>query len=161
LTDRWSIRASIATSSYQVDNQSTATSLVKDDAKAYNTFSRSMNRSLRDDKNKAFQFDLIGKDLYTGKVKHLVQAGVDYRIADATTTTFAGKLSPLEEKVLLKKADQNSSVIDIIDIHGDWTNDLAEVLYVDSLGNQRKGKKIAYTAGTPVRNYYTSIGFMG
>ncbi|MGJ1348514.1 TonB-dependent siderophore receptor [Sphingobacterium siyangense] len=161
LTDRWSIRASIATSSYQVDNQSSSSSLIKDDAKQYNTFSRSMSKSLRDDKNKTFQFDLIGKDLYTGKVKHLVQAGVDYRIADATTTSFAGKLSPLEKNVLLKKADQNSNVIDIIDIHGDWVNDLSEVVYVDSLGNQRKGKQIAYTAGTPVRSYYSSIGFMG
>ncbi|MFU1858226.1 TonB-dependent receptor domain-containing protein [Sphingobacterium sp. NGMCC 1.201703] len=163
LTDRWSIRASIATSSYQVDNLTTSASLVNDADKKFNTFSRKMSKSLRDDKNKTFQFDLIGKDLYTGKVKHLVQAGVDYRIADATTTSFGTKLSLLDSKIPLSKPDQAAlaaGVIDVIDIHGDWANDLDQVSYVDSLGNKRTGKKVAFEAKTPVRNYYSSIGFM-
>lgn len=160
LTDRWSIRASLAKSSYQVDNQSTSASLVDDKAMQYNTFKRTMNKSLRDDKNTTFQFDLIGKDIYTGKVKHLVQAGVDYRIADATTTSFGTKVSPLEKNVLLTQAQQKQSFIDIVDIYGDWTNDLAQVPYVDSLGVKRVGQKIAYTAKDPVRSYYSSIGFM-
>lgn len=160
LTDRWSIRASIAKSSYQVDNQSTAAGLIADDAKQYNTFTRTMNKSLRDDKNTTFQFDLIGQDLYTGKVKHMVQAGVDYRIADASTTAFGSKFSPLEKNVLLTQAQQKQTYIDIIDVHGDWTNDLTQVGYVDSLGVDRQGYKIAYTPKDPVRSYYSSIGFM-
>ena len=51
----------------------------------YNLRSRAYSGSERDDKNGVFQLDLIGKDLYTGGVKHTFNLGFDYRWTDLTT----------------------------------------------------------------------------
>lgn len=51
----------------------------------YNLRSRTYSGSERDDKNGVFQIDLIGKDLYTGMVKHTFNLGLDYRWTDLTT----------------------------------------------------------------------------
>lgn len=51
----------------------------------YNLRSRAYSGSERDDKNGVFQLDLIGKDLYTGRVKHTFNLGFDYRWTDLTT----------------------------------------------------------------------------
>lgn len=51
----------------------------------YNLRSRAYSGSGRDDKNGVFQIDLIGKDLYTGMVKHTFNLGLDYKWTDLTT----------------------------------------------------------------------------
>lgn len=51
----------------------------------YNLRSRAYSGSERDDKNGVFQLDLIGKDLFTGGVKHTFNLGFDYRWTDLTT----------------------------------------------------------------------------
>jgi len=159
LSDRWSVRASFASSSYQVDNQSSSVGLIKDKESKFNTFNRFVGRNTRDDKNKTFQFDLIGKDLYTGGVKHLVQAGVDYRIADATTTNYTATVSGTD--IAPYDINERKGVgIDQIDVLGDWTNDLSAVEYIDKNGVKQKGKTVKFTAGAGVRSYYSSIGFM-
>lgn len=78
----YSIRAAYYGSSYQVDNTSTGLKVVKNN---YEGRQRTMSRSLRDDKNYTFQIDFVGKDVYTGPLKHTFQLGFDYRIADAST----------------------------------------------------------------------------
>ena len=156
LNDHWRLRGAYAFSSFQVDDQVTSASILKKNNPNLDLFSRSMRRTLRDDKNKTFQFDLIGEELYTGKIKHTLQTGFDYRIADASTTSYAGKLAAVEDKVSLG----NTSIIDTINIYGDWANDLAQVRYNDILGEARTGKTISFTAGTPSDADYTTFGIL-
>lgn len=40
---------------------------------------RTISRSLRDDRNSTFQLDFIGRDIFTGPVKHTFQLGFDYK----------------------------------------------------------------------------------
>jgi iron complex outermembrane receptor protein len=51
----------------------------------FNLRSRAYSGSERDDKNGVFQLDLIGKDIFTGSVKHTFNLGFDYRWTDLTT----------------------------------------------------------------------------
>ncbi|SHE49524.1 TonB-dependent siderophore receptor [Dysgonomonas macrotermitis] len=87
LTKNLSIRAAYFNSSYNVDNTSSALSDLKNPTN-YEEKVRKLSRSLRDDKNSTFQLDFIGRDVYTGSLKHTFQIGFDYRIADATTTNM-------------------------------------------------------------------------
>lgn len=156
LTDHWRLRGAYAFSSYQVDNQSTGLSMLKDNNSDFSLFSRSMSRSLRDDKNKTFQFDLIGEELYTGRIKHTFQGGFDFRIVDANTTTLNGTLKSLEKDVSLG----NASIIDTINVLGNWTNLLDEVQYSDVKGVARTGKSISFVKGTPVDADYNTFGIL-
>jgi len=156
LSDNWRIRSTYAHSSYQVDNLSTTASLLREGNPDFTKFTRSMSRSRRDDKNTTFQFDLIGEELYTGRIKHTVQVGFDYRIADVKTTAYAGILSPLEKSVKMA----NTNVIDTIDILGNWATKLSQVAYHDVNGVLRTGKKIAFAEGTPVASYYNTFGIL-
>ena len=51
----------------------------------YNLRSRAYSASGRDDSNGVLQIDLIGKDLYTGNVKHTFNLGFDYRWSNVST----------------------------------------------------------------------------
>jgi len=83
LSDNFSVRAAYFGSSYNTDNTSTSVSTIV--GSGYENRARKMSRSLRDDKNTTFQLDFIGKDVYTGPVKHTFQIGFDYRMSDAQT----------------------------------------------------------------------------
>lgn len=86
LTDNFSVRAAYFASSYKVDNTSTSVNTVVN--KEYNKRRRTLSRSLRDDKNSTFQLDFIGRDLFTGPVKHTFQVGFDYKQTDLSTTSY-------------------------------------------------------------------------
>lgn len=87
LTDLLNIRAAYFNSSYNVDNLSSSLSDLKV-PKDYTEKVRKLSRSTREDKNTTFQLDFIGRDIYSGSVKHTFQVGFDYRMADATTQTL-------------------------------------------------------------------------
>ena len=53
----------------------------------YNLRSRRYSGSVRDDKNGVFQLDLMGKDIYTGAIKHTFNVGFDYRWSDVSTAS--------------------------------------------------------------------------
>ena len=53
----------------------------------YNLRSRRYSGSGRDDKNGVFQLDLMGKDIYTGAIKHTFNVGFDYRWSDVSTAS--------------------------------------------------------------------------
>lgn len=89
LANRVYVRAAYYGSSYQVDNTSTSLDTIQGYSDARR--SRTLGRSLRDDKNSTFQLDLVGQDIYTGTIKHTFQVGFDYRIADATTKDLGDK----------------------------------------------------------------------
>ncbi len=158
LSDQLSVRALYASSLYEVDDQSTSATLIKDADNKYNTFARRMSRSLRNDKNKVFQVDFIGQELYTGRVKHTAQAGFDYRISDVFTTTYAGKLSPLGKNIPFGAA--NAANIDTINIFNDYANDLERVVYKDDNGQLQTGKSIVFTEGNKVPAYYSTFGIL-
>ena len=78
LADKISLRAAYFNSSYNVDNTSTGLSALKSRPTDYNIKQRAISRNLRDDKNSTFQLDFVGKDVYTGSIKHTFQVGFDY-----------------------------------------------------------------------------------
>jgi iron complex outermembrane receptor protein len=51
----------------------------------YNLRSRAYSASGRDDSNGVLQIDLIGRDLFTGNVKHTFNLGFDYRWSNVST----------------------------------------------------------------------------
>lgn len=108
LNDLFNVRIAYFGSALNTDNTGASVSKLKnaDKTKQYNLRSRSLGRSLRDDKNSALQIDLIGHDVFTGSIKHTFQVGFDYRATSLTTTTY------------------NSVTTDTIDILKAITNDL-------------------------------------
>ena len=64
----------------------------------YNLRSRTYSGTERLDKNGVFQIDIIGKDLYTGSIRHTFNVGLDYRWTDVSTI------------------NTNSVVVDTIDV---------------------------------------------
>lgn len=87
IADKISLRAAYFNSSYNVDNTGAAISN-KRKAGQDNIRQRSLNRSLRDDKNSTFQLDLIGRDVYTGSIKHTFQLGFDYKTNNLETNSY-------------------------------------------------------------------------
>lgn len=127
LADKLSLRAAYFNSSYNVDNTSTTLATSKPD---YNMIKRSLSRSLRDDKNSTFQLDFVGRDVYTGSVKHTFQVGFDYRMADATTTNLG------------------TMAVDVIDI------------LANEIPNESPETIVLKGATDPVRTKYTTYGVM-
>lgn len=136
LNEKFKLRGSFAKSSYQVDNISTATAALRNSTE-YNIRNRTLSRSLRDDKNSTFQFDVIGQDLKTGAIKHTAQMGFDYRVADATTTGFT-----------VMQGTTANAVIDKINIFEDYTNTIGA------------DKKVSFVKNDPVNNYYSTFGIL-
>lgn len=130
LADKISLRAAYFNSSYNVDNTSTGLSALKSRPTDYNIKQRAISRNLRDDKNSTFQLDFVGKDVYTGSIKHTFQVGFDYRIADATTTNLG------------------SMVVDTIDV------------LANKILNDVPSKLALKGAGDPVQAKYTTYGIM-
>ncbi|MDD3078825.1 MAG: TonB-dependent receptor [Paludibacter sp.] len=89
ISDKYSLRVSYFASSYKVDNTSTAlASILNVYPGEYNMRKRTVSRSLRDDNNEVFQLDFVGRDVYTGLVKHTFQIGFDYKYTDLSTTSY-------------------------------------------------------------------------
>lgn len=86
LTDNIYVRGAYFKSDYSLDNTGASLSSVK--GADYNMRARTLARSLRDDNNSTLQLDLIGKDLYTGPIRHTFQVGFDYKTTDLTTTSY-------------------------------------------------------------------------
>src|SRR5690606_39024906 len=70
----------------------------------YNLRNRGYGISTRRDKNTVVQLDLIGNEMYTGKISHTFQVGLDYRTTDFSTTS------------------QSVANVDVIDIYAPVTN---------------------------------------
>lgn len=86
LNDYFSLRAAYFNSSYNADNTSSSVSTVVN--KEYNMRERTISRSLREDKNSTFQLDFVGRDVYTGPIRHTFQVGFDYKLTDLSTTSY-------------------------------------------------------------------------
>ncbi|QIK59113.1 TonB-dependent receptor [Dysgonomonas sp. HDW5A] len=136
ITDKLSIRAAYFNSSYNFDNTSTGLSTVSEKGKPidYDIRQRTISRSQRDDKNTTFQLDFIGRDVYTGSIKHTFQLGFDYRMANAFTTSLG------------------SMVVDTINVLNPVNNTPPSA---DKIKKSGLGKEAA-----PVRSKYSTYGLM-
>lgn len=86
LTNQISLRAALFNSSYQVDNVGTNVNTMVNGEN--NLRRRTLGRSLRDDQNSTFQLDFVGRDVFTGSIKHTFQLGFDYKKTDLSTTSY-------------------------------------------------------------------------
>lgn len=53
----------------------------------YNKRYRRLSSAYREDKNNVFQLDFIGKDIFTGKIKHTFNVGIDYKTSNVETAS--------------------------------------------------------------------------
>ncbi|MEG1903990.1 MAG: TonB-dependent siderophore receptor [Bacteroidales bacterium] len=90
LNDNFSIRVGFFGSILDKDNTGASLSTLKDVKKtgAYNLRSRSITRSTSEDNNNALQIDFVGQDVYTWKLKHTFQAGLDFRRTATSNTAY-------------------------------------------------------------------------
>lgn len=130
LADNISLRAAYFGSSYKTDITAASLDTIKG---GYSNpeRARSLTRSLRDDKNSTVQLDLIGRDLYTGSVKHTFQLGFDYKTTNLTTNSYGAIL------------------IDTINATGGNINNTLNV-----------PKSVKWAIGTPVETKESSYGLM-
>ena len=126
INDLFSLRAAYIGSSLSTDNLGASNRVYKRGAEGYNMQQRSLGRSERDDKNSTLQIDFIGKDVYTGFIKHTFQVGVDYRTTDLTTTSY------------------NPVQVDVIDVLKDVTNELPGNIQKLEVNKVQKSKEYAY-----------------
>lgn len=118
INNLFSIRGAFAGSSYQVDETTTNVNTKPYENKnIYNIRTRKLNRAKRDDKNSTVQLDFIGRDVYTGNIKHTFQIGFDYKKTNLETTAYN-----LYTKG--QKGDSLVTYIDEIDVLGDVSNTL-------------------------------------
>ena len=90
LTDKLKLRTAYFSSSY--NNENISSTLGRGAAATgYAVRSRSLSKSVREDDNQAFQFDFIGEDIYTGKIKHTFQTGFDWSQSYVKTLSFTPK----------------------------------------------------------------------
>lgn len=82
---------------------------------------RNLGWSESEDKNKVIQIDLIGKEIYTGKIKHTFQVGFDYKRNDKSNTTH--KASVIDPSTGLPKI-VSSIIVDTIKILDPIPNNL-------------------------------------
>ncbi|MCF1191179.1 TonB-dependent receptor [Mangrovimonas sp. AS39] len=119
LSDQLTLKAAFYKSHLQLDDKgaSLGSAIEQDGETIYNLKRRGYSVSNRTDDNSVLQFDLIGQDIYTGKVKHTLQIGFDYRTTKYSTSS------------------QSVSTVDTIDVFGSVSNKLPNL----SLGDARLG----------------------
>lgn len=111
LTEKLSFRTSYTASIYNELGRSTNVTTVipkkeiGEDWSKYGEIRRTVSRGQSDDYNSVFQADLIGKDIFTGILKHTFQVGFDYR----QTKTIAGSAVG---KVWGKDKEGNDALVD-------------------------------------------------
>ncbi|MDR3273439.1 MAG: TonB-dependent receptor [Flavobacteriaceae bacterium] len=85
LGNKLSLRALYSSSTNNIEDIGASISQKKGE---YNLINRSLSKAKSTDKNKVFQIDLIGKDLYTGAFKHTFQAGFDYKTGEKSAVSY-------------------------------------------------------------------------
>lgn len=100
LNNGLSLRVAYAGSSLNIIKSGSHASLLKNASRTglYNLRSRAYSASERSDDNGVFQLDLMGKDVYTGSIKHTFNIGFDYKWSNVETV------------------NTNSVIVDTIDV---------------------------------------------
>ncbi|WP_336068632.1 TonB-dependent siderophore receptor [Mesoflavibacter sp. CH_XMU1404-2] len=132
LTDKLSLKGAFYKSSLDLDDKGTSLGNVVEDTNGnpiYNQRVRGYSVSTRSDDNSVLQFDLIGDELETGKLKHSFQVGFDYRTSNFSTTS------------------QRVSAIDTIDVFTENTHTLPDNLSFSAVNiGGAKSKAIGFVA---------------
>lgn len=152
IADGLSLRVAYFASSNNVDNTGASIS-TKRTAGQDNIRQRSLNRSLRDDKNSTFQLDLVGRDLYTGSIKHTFQLGFDYKTNNVTTNNYG--YYALNSKTG-KREFTTGIPIDVINVFEPINNTLV-MPTAESLGISNDS---LWVLGKPVESESSNYGFM-
>jgi iron complex outermembrane receptor protein len=147
IDEHFMVRGAYASSTMEVDNMNTTSASINRNAD-FHLRRRSIARSTKDDKNKSFQFDLIGKDLYTGKIKHLAQVGFDYRSSNVNSTAFKSFVNGTQ-----------SAVIDNINIYENFPTDFSQMTFTDGNG-VTKPFSVTFQAENPVIASYNTFGIL-
>lgn len=95
LSEKFSVRVSSVNSIYKTNTLDSSLSLYKPqkdivDWSEYAERKRSINKGDSDDRNTVFQADLIGKDIFTGALKHTFQVGFDFRQNSVESHSYNG-----------------------------------------------------------------------
>ncbi|WP_267740431.1 TonB-dependent receptor [Myroides injenensis] len=98
LTDKLSVRLSTVNSIYKTDTEDSSIALMdkQENITDWSQFAyrkRTLGRSDRDDRNSVIQLDFVGKDIFTGILKHTFQLGFDYRENRLETHGYEGYLN--------------------------------------------------------------------
>lgn len=99
LNEKFSLKGAYYHSDLDLDDNGAGLgrAVSRDGAVQYNIRQRNYSEATRSDKNTVIQLDLVGENIYTGKIKHTLQAGVDYRINDfRAVTRSAGVLDTID-----------------------------------------------------------------
>lgn len=133
ISKKLSLRLALVGSALNVDNTGASSArLFKN--KEYNMLTRSLGRSLREDQNQALQLDFVGRDIFTGKIKHTFQVGIDYKRSVVGTTAYG------------------SVVIDTIDVLSDFSNILPRDI---TLTEGERAISTAYSYGLMAQDIIT------
>lgn len=114
LSDKLSLRVAAVGAALNVDNTGASTSKLYKN-REYNMLSRSLGRSLRSDQNQTVQIDLVGRDVFTGPIKHTFQVGLDFKRSRVSTTSY------------------KSVVVDTINVISDFSNLLPGDIALEAL----------------------------
>ena len=141
VSNNLTFRIAVVGSSLNTDNTGASTSTLRNVATTgeYNILSRSLGRSLREDKNRLVQVDLIGKDVMTGKIQHTFQVGLDYRNTEVISTSY------------------KSAVVDTINVLSTIPNTLPGEI---SLTANDPSKSNAYSYGVMAQDVITFTSFI-
>lgn len=136
INENLSLRIAYMQSELNTDNTGATTKTLKSlpQTGAYNILARSLGRSQRDDANQVLQIDLIGKDLFTGGIKHTFQTGIDYKRSAVNSTSY------------------NSVLVDTIDVLKSISNTLPSGT---SLKAQAPTSSTAYSYGIMAQDVIT------
>lgn len=126
LTEQFSLRAAFMGSTLEVDRLGASNRVFNRGKEGYNMRQRSLGRSERKDKNSTLQLDLIGKDVYTGFIKHTFQVGMDYQTNNLQTTSYT------------------SVQTDVIDVLKDVPNELPDPKIELVKNAPRRSKEYSY-----------------
>lgn len=143
INDNFMIRGAFASSSMDVDNMATSTAAANRN-QDFNIRNRTIARSYKEDTNKTFQFDLIGKELKTGSIKHLAQVGFDYRSSYVNTTSYDAYVNGVK-----------TNTIDRINIYEDFPTDFSQMTYVDANGVTKPFSVSFKESGNAISEYNT------
>ncbi len=130
LTDKLTLKTAFYKSELELEDKgaSLGSAVTVNDEVQYNLRTRGYSNAYREDDNSVFQIDVIGDNVFTGKLKHVFQVGVDYR----TNKTSLGNFTV--------------SAVDTINVFQNNTNTLPNINFEDSNASTSQATSLGFVA---------------
>lgn len=128
----------------------------------YNLRSRAYSGNRRSDKNGVLQIDLIGKDLFTGSVKHTFNLGLDYRWTNVSTINTNSVITDTID--VLQPINNEAPQVELADLDPVTTRDysygllLQEVITFNKYIKTSLGLRYSQISGVSNNNVSTTGG---